>query len=73
MPQFSGHWYSGRAARLVCVLWLQLSGVVEHVFELGLQMQGDTAIGVHFEGQRRRQYTNAEPTIIRVDGVCQLA
>jgi hypothetical protein len=41
------------AARLVCVLWLQLSGVVEHVFELGIQMQDDTTLGVPFEGQRR--------------------
>lgn len=60
------------AARLVCVLWLSLSGVIEHVFELDLQMQGDTALYIRFEGQRHRQYANAEPAIVRVEGTCHL-
>lgn len=60
------------AARLVCVLWLSLSGVVEHVFELDLQMQGDNALDIRFEGQRHRQYANAEPAIVRVEGTCRL-
>ena len=60
------------AARLVGVLWLRLSGTVEHVFQLDLRLQGDGALVVHFEGQRHRQYVNQEPAIIRFDGTCQL-
>jgi hypothetical protein len=61
------------AARLVCVLWLQLSGVVEHILDLDLRMQGNAALAVRFEGQRRRQYSNADPAVIRVEGLCRLA
>jgi hypothetical protein len=60
------------AARLVAVLWLRLSGTVEHIFELELRMQGHSALAVRFEGQRHRQYSNVEPAIIRVEGVCSL-
>jgi hypothetical protein len=56
------------AARLVGVLWLRLSGTVEHIFQLDLRMDGDAALTVQFEGQRHRQYANQEPAIIRVDG-----
>jgi hypothetical protein len=61
------------AARLVGVLWLRLSGTVEHIFQLDFRMDGDAALTVEFEGQRQRQYSNHEPAIIRVDGKCPLA
>jgi hypothetical protein len=61
------------ASRLVAVLWLRMSGVAEHIFELSVWMEGDTALGVRFEGQRRRQYASVEPMTIHVEGTCQLA
>jgi len=60
------------AARLVAVLWLRLSGTVEHVFQLDLGLQGDGVLAVRFEGQRHRQYVNQEPAIIRFEGTCPL-
>jgi hypothetical protein len=60
------------AARLVAVLWLRLSGTVEHIFELELRMRGGSALAVRFEGQRHRQYSNVEPPIIRFKGTCKL-
>lgn len=60
------------AARLVSVLWLRMSGTIEHVFELDLRFQDDAALAVRFEGQRRREYRNVEPTIMRVEGSCPL-
>lgn len=61
------------AARLVAVLWLRLSGVVEYVFQLDLEMQGEDVLAVKFEGQRRRKYSNVDPPVIRVEGTCNLA
>ena len=61
------------AARLVAVLWLRLSGTVEHVFQLDLRLQGDGELAVRFEGQRHRQCVNQEPAIIRFEGTCPLA
>ncbi|MEX2376385.1 MAG: toll/interleukin-1 receptor domain-containing protein [Dehalococcoidia bacterium] len=57
--------------RLVAVLWLRLSGVVEHISLLELKLEGDH-LAVRFEGRRVRKYTNVDPTTIRVEGSCQL-
>jgi len=40
------------AARLVAVLWLQLSGTVEHIFELELETRAKRRLRFVFEGQR---------------------
>jgi hypothetical protein len=59
-------------SRLFGILFLRLSGVVEHVLNLDLTMASPTSMKVSFEGQRRRRYQNAAPSIIQVDGVCDL-
>jgi hypothetical protein len=58
--------------RLFGILWLRLAGVVEHVFDLDLTMASPTSLQVRFEGQRRRKYINVPPSIIQVNGVCDL-
>jgi hypothetical protein len=60
------------AAKLTAVLWLRLSGTVAQVLELEMRFQGTDALVIHFRGTRGRVYTNREPEIIEVDGVCQL-
>ena len=59
-------------ARLVCVLWLQLSGTVAHIHELELQRTSRDTLHVRFRGERRRYYTNRPPTRIEVEGECRL-
>lgn len=58
------------AARLMCVLYLQLTGVVEHIFTLNLEMKSETEVFVEFEGQRPLRYVNAEPHTIKFEGIC---
>jgi len=59
-------------ARLLAVLWLRISGVVEHIYRLDMRMQSDMALFVDFEGRRARTYVNVEPPVISVRGTCQL-
>jgi hypothetical protein len=59
-------------ARLLAVLWLKLSGVVEHIYRLDMSMQSESELAVSFEGQRPRTYVNQVPSVIKVDGVCLL-
>jgi hypothetical protein len=59
-------------APLLAVLWLRLSGVVEHIYRLDLNIQGESELTVHFEGRRAQAYANVEPTVIKVEGMCQL-
>lgn len=61
------------ASRLFGVLLLRLTGVVEHVYKLDLEVENEREMKVDFEGQRFKKYTNIEPPIIRVHGFCQLA
>lgn len=60
------------AARLVGVLWLQLTGTVAHVHELDLQRSSTHALRVQFRGERRRYYANQPPTRIEIEGECRL-
>ena len=60
------------ASRLFGVLWLKLSGVVEHILKLDLSLDNATALHIDFRGQRQRVYQNTEPTIISVEGQCNL-
>ncbi|MFN2397825.1 MAG: SEFIR domain-containing protein [Gemmatimonadaceae bacterium] len=60
------------AARLVAVLWLRLTGTVEHVLELEMRSKSKASLTVRFRGQRARLYTNREPVEISVEGTCEL-
>jgi len=60
------------AAKLTAVLWLKLSGTVAHVLELEMKLKRTNSLEVHFRGARGRVYSNREPDIIEVDGVCRL-
>lgn len=42
------------AARLMCVLFLKISRVVQHIFTLDLQMINLEKVSVNFDGQRHR-------------------
>lgn len=61
------------AARLMCVLYLQLSNTVEHIFNLNLRMENETEVLVEFEGQRAPLYVNAQPQLINFKGTCKLS
>lgn len=65
--------YFLEAARLLAVLYLRLSHTVEHVLRLDLSFEGPTNVRVHFEGRRRKVYTNAPAYEITVSGICPLA
>lgn len=60
-------------ARLVAILWLRLSGVIEHVFHLDFRLREDWALEVNFSGQRARRYGNVDPPVIEVSGLCDLS
>jgi hypothetical protein len=61
-----------RIARLLLVLYLRLSGTVEHVFALDLTFESDDRLRVDFEGQRAKKYTNEPAPRISVHGTCVL-
>jgi hypothetical protein len=60
------------AAKLTAILWLRLSGTVAQVFEMDMKFKGASALTIRFRGARDRIYTNRDPEIITVDGVCSL-
>jgi hypothetical protein len=60
------------AARLMCILYLKLTGVVEHVFKLDLTFEGERTLSISFEGQRPARYANMAPLMISFDGLCEL-
>ena len=59
--------------RLFAVLFLRLSGTVEHVLRLDLSMDGPESVRVMFEGTRFNPYSNVDATRLEVAGVCDLA
>ena len=77
LPGLYAEWKQDRStflplAHLTTVLWLRLSGAIETVLHLDMQLI-DEGLRVEFEGRRRRQYINVEPHVIRVQGICPLA
>jgi hypothetical protein len=60
------------AAKLLAVLWLKLTGTVEHVLELDISFASDSSLNIHFRGERARLYTNREPISFMVEGTCHL-
>jgi hypothetical protein len=60
------------AARLLGVLWLRMSGVVEDVLSLDVNLTRDGKLAVAFEGRRARAYSNVDPPLVKVVGECPL-
>ena len=60
-------------ARLTSALYLKLSSTVEDILQLDLELLEQNQLQVHFKGQRRQHYTNAEPYIVQVNGICLLS
>ena len=59
-------------ARLILVLHLKLSGTIADVLQLDLKLLNPEQLQVKFQGRRPQRYTNVEPFIIQVDGICPL-
>lgn len=59
-------------ARLLAVLYLKLSYTVEDILQLDLDILDSRQLRVRFVGQRHNQYANTSPSVIRVEGICQL-
>ena len=62
--------------RLVSVLYLKLSNTCEDILKLDFKLLKSKKLRVKFEGKRRQQYSfysNVEPSIIQVDGICRLS
>jgi hypothetical protein len=58
-------------ARLTAILWLRLSGAIERVLLLDMQLV-DEGLRVVFEGQRRRKFSNVDAYVIRIHGISPL-
>jgi hypothetical protein len=61
------------ATKLLAILWLRVTGTVEHVLELDIRAKSPATLAIHFRGERERIYTNREPLVIAVDGTCSVA
>ncbi len=61
------------AARLLGVLYLRLSGVVEQIHRLDLEFRPPASLQVAFEGRRSKKFINQDPALIRISGTCRLA
>ena len=59
-------------ARLLSVLYLKLSYTVEDILQLDLDILDSRQLRVRFVGQRPNQYANKSPSMMRVEGICQL-
>lgn len=57
---------------MIALLQLKLSGAVDYIYQLELEMRGDSELEVKFEGLRPRTSPNAEPYTIRFEGTCKL-
>jgi hypothetical protein len=60
-------------SRLYAVLLLALTNTVESIQQLDLRMSGSDELSVRFEGRRAAHYSNQDPYVIKVKGVCKLA
>jgi hypothetical protein len=60
-------------SRLYAVLLLVLTNTVESIQQLDLRMSGQDELSVRFEGRRAAHYSNQDPHVIKVKGVCKLA
>lgn len=58
-------------AKLMCVLFLKINRVVQHIFTLELRRNDLDEVSVVFEGQRHRHYVNQETKTIQLSGSCK--
>ncbi len=59
-------------ARLVSVLYLKLLNTCEDILKLDFKILKSKKLRVEFEGKRRQQYSNVQPFIIKINGICHL-
>jgi hypothetical protein len=59
-------------ARLKSVLLLKMTGTIEHVLDLKIGTPRNGKVCVKFRGRRPRAYSNVEPEVIELNGVCSL-
>ena len=60
------------AARLWAVFMLKASGTCEEILDLRLGPITAMSLEVQFRGRRRRQYVNADPVVLEIQGTCNL-
>ena len=60
-------------ARLISVLYLKLSGTVEDILQLDVELLNSAALKVKFRGRRSQFDIKEEPTLLEVEGVCPLS
>jgi hypothetical protein len=73
LPRLRGKLPASRAtfismSKLVAVVWLRLTGTVEHVVELEMVLDKHKVVKVHFRGLRHQPYMNRDPVELVVDG-----
>ena len=59
-------------ARLISVLYLKLSGTVEDILQLDVELLNSAALKVKFSGRRPQFDVNKEPVLIEFEGSCPL-
>ena len=59
-------------ARLFCVFFLLASGAVAVVRKLSIKIASESQVRIEFKGIRHREYENAPPFEITVDGFCEV-
>ena len=60
-------------ARLTSVLQLKLSNTIEDILELDLKLLDSKQVEVKFRGRRPQRFSNVEPALIEVNGICPLS
>ena len=59
-------------ARLISVLYLKLSGTVEDILHLEVELLNSAALKVNFRGRRSQFDVNKEPVLLEFEGNCPL-
>ena len=60
-------------ARLISVLYLKLSGTVEDIFQLDVELHDSATLQVKFKGRCHQRDVNEEPTFVEFEGNCPLS
>ena len=60
-------------ARLTSILYLKLSNTVEEILQFDLKLLNSNEVEIKFKGRRHRRYTNVEPYVFEVNGICELS
>lgn len=59
-------------ARLISVLYLKLSGTVDDILQLDVELHDSAALHVKFKGRCRQLDVNEEPAFVEFEGSCPL-